>query len=429
MKALPVIAVFDVGRTNKKFFLFDRNYHVVYERSVQLAETTDTDGYPSEDLDLLARWVREEFDHAFDHADFDIQALNFSAYGASIVHLDESGKPLMPLYNYLKPYPPELLQEFCNQYGGEQALALATGAPLTGSLNSGLQLYRLKKEQPAVFVSVEQTLHLPQWLSYLFTNECCSEMTSLGCHTALWDFEQYDYHTWVQQEGITAKLPPIFSSSAAIPIQYKGRWLHVGAGLHDSSSALLPYLVKAEEPFVLISTGTWSVTLNPFNVALLTARELSSDMLCYLTYEGRPVKAGRLLLGRKHEELTAALEKDYGMQPGAYKQVGFNPDWIPQQAENFEEAYHQLVFELVEEQAAVVRNVHPEKDPAHLVVEGGFAQNPIFMHLLARTFSKSLVSASVLAQASALGAALALHGAWQSVPTPASLVPLQAIKG
>lgn len=413
MKPLPVIAVFDIGRTNKKFFLFDRNYGVVYERAVQLEETTDADGYPSEDLDLLAKWMQEIFDQAFDHPDFNIQALNFSGYGASIVHLDETGKLLIPLYNYLKPYPATLLQEFYSTYGGERALSLATGAPLTGSLNTGLQLYRLKKEQPSVFADVHQTLHLPQWLSYLFTKECCSEMTSLGCHTALWDFQRQDYHPWVQEENITSKLPPIYPSRAAIQIQYRERPLHVGVGLHDSSAALLPYLIKAEEPFVLVSTGTWSVTLNPFNDRSLTAAELSSDMLCYLTYEGRPVKAGRLLLGRKHEEQAAELEKDFGVQSGAYKQVVFDLHWTPKQTDSFVAAYHQLVFELVEEQAAVIRNVHPEKDPMRLLVEGGFAQNSIFMHLLARAFPHAVVVASVLAQASALGAALALHGSWQ----------------
>jgi hypothetical protein len=35
MSAIPVIAVFDVGKTNKKLFLFDENYKIVFERTAR----------------------------------------------------------------------------------------------------------------------------------------------------------------------------------------------------------------------------------------------------------------------------------------------------------------------------------------------------------------------------------------------------------
>ena len=57
MSALPVIAVFDVGKTNKKFFLFDESYQIVYEKSARLEETIDEDGFPCEQLNELSKWV------------------------------------------------------------------------------------------------------------------------------------------------------------------------------------------------------------------------------------------------------------------------------------------------------------------------------------------------------------------------------------
>ena len=48
----------------------------------------------------------------------------------------------------------------------------------------------------------------------------------------------------------------------------------VGIGLHDSSAALIPYLVNFSMPFVLISTGTWCISMNPFSKTALTAEEL-----------------------------------------------------------------------------------------------------------------------------------------------------------
>ena len=53
MSALPVIAIFDIGKTNKKLFLFDENYKIVFEKSARFTETTDEDGFPCENLEKL----------------------------------------------------------------------------------------------------------------------------------------------------------------------------------------------------------------------------------------------------------------------------------------------------------------------------------------------------------------------------------------
>ena len=44
MITVSVIAVFDIGKTNKKFFLLDEGYQIVLERSVQFEEITDEEG-------------------------------------------------------------------------------------------------------------------------------------------------------------------------------------------------------------------------------------------------------------------------------------------------------------------------------------------------------------------------------------------------
>ena len=41
MKQTPAIAIFDIGKTNKKMFVFDPQYRVLLEKSIQLGETTD----------------------------------------------------------------------------------------------------------------------------------------------------------------------------------------------------------------------------------------------------------------------------------------------------------------------------------------------------------------------------------------------------
>ena len=122
-------AIFDIGKTNKKLFVFDENYRIVYEKGEKLPETQDEDGFPCEDVQLLAKWVRNSLNEVLQLPDFQVKAVNFSAYGASFVYLDEQGKILTPLYNYLKPYPEKLKLEFYGKYGGEEKLASETASP------------------------------------------------------------------------------------------------------------------------------------------------------------------------------------------------------------------------------------------------------------------------------------------------------------
>lgn len=151
MKKSPVIAIFDIGKTNKKLFLFDEHYQIVCEKSEQFVEIHDEDGDLCEDLNRLTNWITSSLTEVLALPDFSVQAVNFSTYGASLVLVDKAGKPLCPLYNYLKAYPPALLQQFFSTYGPESKITRQTASPSLSSLNSGLQLYRFKYEQPDLF--------------------------------------------------------------------------------------------------------------------------------------------------------------------------------------------------------------------------------------------------------------------------------------
>ena len=206
MSAVKVIAIFDVGKTNKKLLLFDEQYQLAYEEGTQLEETTDEDGFACENVSALTAWVKSSFERVLNEKQFDIKAVNFSAYGASFVYLDDELNVLPPLYNYLKPYPIALQKKFYNDYGGEHIVARQTASPVLGNLNSGMQLYRLKYEKPEVFKKIKWALHLPQYLSYVLSSAINSDITSIGCHTHLWDFHYNKYHNWVYEEKLTEKL-------------------------------------------------------------------------------------------------------------------------------------------------------------------------------------------------------------------------------
>ena len=131
----PVIAIFDVGKTNKKLLLFDADYRIVFEEQTQWKEILDDDGFHGDDLDRLTTWLRSSLDAVLADERFSVKAVNFAAYGASLVHLNDEGRPVTPLYNYLKPFPEELHREFYGQFGSPEFFCAETASPDLGMLN------------------------------------------------------------------------------------------------------------------------------------------------------------------------------------------------------------------------------------------------------------------------------------------------------
>jgi len=233
-------AIFDIGKTNKKFFLFDDQYQELEKSYVRFEEIKDTEGYPCDDLDAIEGWVITTLNTAIEKYGEKISAINFSTYGASFVHVDKDGNRLLPLINYLKDYPDDLLQSFYSKYGNPQQISKETASPQLGMLNSGMQLYWLKYMHPELFKQVKWSMHFPQYLSYLLTGIAVSDYTSVGCHTGLWDFEKQDYHSWVYQAGFDNILPPVVTSHTSINAICMEQKIKNDLGIHDSAQALAP---------------------------------------------------------------------------------------------------------------------------------------------------------------------------------------------
>lgn len=303
-----------------------------------------------------------------------------------------------------------------------------------------MQLYRLKEERPEVFRKVNYALHLPQYMSFLISGKAYSDITSIGCHTNLWDFTKNDYHEWVEKEGLLTKLAPIVPSDQTVSATFPGNSYGVGTGLHDSSAALIPYLKSFQKPFVLISTGTWCISFNSFTESPLTIDELKQDCLSYLQYQGNPVKASRFFGGNEHEVQGKKIA-DYFNQPvSKYRNMAYLPSLLS--AENKMEtspfssrdlsafssdieAYHFLMLEIVLQQKKSTNLVLNDSLVKRIFVDGGFSKNVIYMNLLAEMFPEMEVFAASMAQATALGTALAIHDSWNQKPIPKDLIELK----
>ncbi|WP_422861011.1 FGGY-family carbohydrate kinase [Flagellimonas sp. S174] len=431
-----VTAIFDIGKTNKKIFLFDKQYQEVFREYAQFGTIRDEDGHPTEDLSSLQEWLRRIFKKLLGNKEYNITAINFSSYGASLVHLDKNGKVLTPLYNYTKPINPELIAAFYQKYGPEKEFACDTGATVEGMLNAGLQLYSLKHERPIVFNQIATSMHLPQYLSYLFTGIPLSEYTSIGCHTSLWDYTKNNYHDWVYKEGIDKILPPIVPTATSITTSYGGKRIKIGVGIHDSSAALLPYVRSIKKKFILVSTGTWSVSLNPFAEGRLSKEDISKNCINYMRVNGKPVKAARLFLGNEYKTQVMELSNFYHVEKDKHKNIRFDstiyndiiknfrplfrwtgfctsdmPSTTIFKYDSYEYAYHHLMMELVKFQVESIKLSKGDSSIKRLYIDGGFSNNDVYIKLLSRFLKNMELRTTDSSLGSALGAALVISDA------------------
>ena len=176
--------------------------------------------------------------------------------------------------------------------------------------------------------------------------------------------------------------------------------------------------------------------------------EFNQDVLCYMAYQGKPVKSSRLFAGNEHEIQVKCLS-DFFKKPNDYfKSVQYdslkdvfsskeithdNATSIEfsfskvdlNQFSDYESAYHALILNLVELQVLSSNLVLHGAPVKKIFVDGGFGKNVVFMNMLAKRYIGIEVYSSVISQASALGAAMAIHSSWNSNPIPTKLIELK----
>lgn len=435
----PAIAVFDIGKTNRKVAVFDEGYRMLDIRFLPSEATLDDEGHPTLHIDSLRGQLLSTVDALLSDPRWQLKAVNFTTYGATMVWLDEDGLPTHPVVDYLNPFPEEYRLSFEEEHGPIATLCMRTASPFLGNLNAGLQLYALKKRDPNRFRDIRHAVYLPQFLSSLLTGRLFTEATGIGCHTLTWDFGRSDYADWVRKEGIDILFPEMRRADDAVLTEINGTKLFVGIGLHDSSSALIPYLKSVSEPFLLLSTGTWSICLNPFDGGVLKQEELEADCLNYLRYDGGVVKASRMPLGLVHDAMVESLCRLYEVSPDCFHDMPWNEDVCSdaedrrQGATNDDggydpslwngpvEAYHALLHHLMMLQKDRVRRVF-SRDIGSMYVDGGFSRNRIFQRMLAKALPELRVFASDVGQSTALGAAIVLHRHWNPSVIPDGLI-------
>jgi hypothetical protein len=176
-----------------------------------------------------------------------------------------------------------------------------------------------------------------------------------------------------------------------------------------------------------------------------------------MEYSGKPVKASRLFAGHEHEQAVKELSRHFNKPADFYKQIKYDASLVlalkknfnfspPSQSvaeglsrssfhsraldkfASFEEAYHCLVLDIIQQQFVSTQLVINGSNVKRIFVDGGFGNNAVYMHLLAIAFSGLEVYAASVNQATAMGAALAIHREWNKFPLPADMVKLKYYK-
>lgn len=447
-----VILIFDIGKTNKKMLLFDQSLQLVFQHEEVLKTIVDEDGFECDDIDKIELWIKQTITDIALSSNYNIKAINFSTYGATLMYIGADGKRLTPAYNYLKPMPDGILESFYSEYGGVMEFSRKTASPALGMLNSGLQALWLKRTKPEVFNSVQTVIHLPQYLSFLLTQKIYSEYTSIGCHTAMWDFDNMTYHRWCNDEKIP--LPEPVANDTIVDIDIAGKTISCGIGIHDSSASLAPYLLNAKDKFVLLSTGTWCIAMNPFNYEPLTMEQLNADCLSYMSVNRKPVKSSRLFMGHIHDVNLKRLTAHFGVADDAFKKVScsesvadmlfkkyngnplfFNngvPEGFVDESvdltvfESFEVAYHKFIMDMTVVGADALNLVlTAEDDCKDIFISGGFARNAIYVRYLAALYPDKNIYTSEIDNATALGAAMVV---WKAMEKPLPQLDLGLVK-
>ncbi|KJS15794.1 MAG: carbohydrate kinase [Hoeflea sp. BRH_c9] len=304
MAASGNIAVIDIGKTNAKMVLVGGDD--LDEIAVQSRPNTVVAGPPYPHFNVDGLWDFIELNLAEFHAAHGVAAISITAHGASGALLDGNGGLAAPILDYEHAGPDDLAHE----YDAIRPGFAETGSPrLPAGLNLGAQLHWQFTTMPGLFDRTRWIVTYPQYWAFRLTGIAANEVTSLGCHTDLWDPHLARFSSMVERLGWRKKFAPIRRAGEILGPILPGIARRTGlsaatpvcCGIHDSNASLLPYVLANDEPFSVISTGTWVIimTVDGAEVSLDPLR----DTLINVSASGNKVPSARFMGGREFERL------------------------------------------------------------------------------------------------------------------------------
>lgn len=415
-----IVAVIDIGKTNAKVALVDlATLSEIALRRIANAPVRQAP-YPHHDVEALWTFVLNSL--ADLNRERRIDAISITTHGATGALVDAAGELVLPVLDYEFDGPEQLAAD----YDAVRPPFAETGTPrLPIGLNLGAQFFWQQKRFPVEFAKATAMLMYPQYWVLRLTGIAANEVTSLGCHTDLWNPWTSDFSSLVDRMGWRRLMAPVRPAKdrlgPTLPAIAQRTGLDpqtpVFCGLHDSNASLLPHLLSDAPRFSVVSTGTWvvSMAVGGRKVDLDPAR----DTLVNVNALGDPVPSARFMGGREFSLLTdgqpqewrdddvaAVLARQVLLLPSTQQGSGPFPhrdaQWVNAETLSPGQRFVTISFYLALMTATCLELIGGD---GSTTVEGPFARNPLFVRMLAAATGRPVV-ASETSTGTSIGAAL-----------------------
>lgn len=298
------VAVIDIGKTNAKLALVRRMD--LSEIAVITRPNTVLPGPPYPHFDVEGHWQFLLEGLSRFNAEHGIDAIAITTHGAAGALIARDGSLAAPILDYEHTGP----DGCASAYDAIRPPFSETGSPrLSMGLNLGAQFHWQFLTDPSLKDRVAHIVTYPQFWAHRLTGVLATDVTSLGCHTDLWNPYRGRFSSLPEALGLADKIAPPRKPSDVLGTVTPDVALRTGlsvetpvyCGIHDSNASLLSHLDARKPPFSVVSTGTWviamavggkSVTLDP-----------ALDTLVNVNALGHAVPSARFMGGREHDIL------------------------------------------------------------------------------------------------------------------------------
>jgi len=441
---MDAIAVLDVGKTNKKVLIYDKQLKILAKISKAFGEKVTKQGLRLEQPEAVFLWFLNQLKNY--SKQFRIKAISITTHGAMGVCIDQSGCLTCPPLSYTNEPGQWFSNGFYQEYGDRDTLQSRYATAEIGQMiNFAKMIHYWKTNCQADLDRTRHILFYPQYFGFLLTRNAAVEPTMLGCHTYLYDHKNNEYSDLAHRLGVMEKLPSKINNSwrklgNITPHIAKQYGLQedciVTLGVHDSNASILPFLITEKEEFVLNSTGTWCVVMRPADTVSIQKEELGKTVFFNQDVFNRPVKTSIFMGGLEHETYSKLFEEkkssgfniklyqeileknDLFILPSVMRGVGLFPHSKPRviqgqkSYENFKslEMDKQLLMGALTVslcvQTSYALDLAGFQEGGQIFVEGGFRKNQAYCQLLTAFYPQSRVFKTNIHEATALGAAI-----------------------
>jgi sugar (pentulose or hexulose) kinase len=429
------LAVFDLGKTNSKLFVFAPDGTLLDERRTKPVWKPFR-GRNVLDDDRLFSWMRTELAEVV--AAHDVGGMTVSAHGCAFA-LVRGTELLHPILDYEQEIPQptaKIIDPMLPDYSETYTPWLPLGFSIAR------HIYWLATEEPQTFAATEAILCYPQYWGWRFAGRPLAEWSYLGAHSQLWAPLKRDFSSLVDRLGWREKFSEIAPAGAVIGearielADGTSRSISVHNGVHDSNAALAYYRMTGLTGFTLVSTGTWVIIINLD--CPLGALDRERDMIANVTVDGEPAPSLRFMGGREYDLISDGWNRPISQE--AVERVMARgifamPSWAA--GGPFPEIRGHIVGGEVEgEERAAVAALYVlmmtdlSLDLIHsdnlLVVDGGLAKIDLLTAMLAQLRHRQTVVHSTTSEGSATGAAALAFKALGRSPFRDETVPIAA---